>query len=259
MRITSVLAAACALLFLLPSAPAQAQATRTWVSGVGDDANPCARTAPCKTFAGAISKTAAAGEISVLDPGGYGALTITKSISIIADGSEGSVLACGSSGIIINSATAVVNLRGLMFEGCGTGLSGIRIVQAASVNIEKCLIRGFRANSTATNGGIDITTSTAGTKVVVSDCTIAENIRGIVADPTGAGTVSITLNRVVVSKNSGAGVRGVGSEATYWLNQSVITGNATGLSSGVFRSFGNNVIADNGTNGSPTGAVIPLQ
>src|SRR5712691_3114554 len=75
------------------SALAQAQATRTWVSGVGDDANPCSRTAPCKTFAGAISKTAACGEISVLDPGGFGAVTITKSITIDGDGTLAGILA----------------------------------------------------------------------------------------------------------------------------------------------------------------------
>src|SRR5580693_9720 len=80
------LAAAC-LSLVAPSA--SAQAPRTWVSGVGDDANPCSRTAPCKTFAGAISKTVAGGEISVLDPGGYGALTITKAITI--DGGGGQV------------------------------------------------------------------------------------------------------------------------------------------------------------------------
>ena len=72
----------CALLF---AAPANAQATRTWISGVGDDANPCSRTAPCKTFAGAISKTAAGGEIDCLDPGGFGTVTITKSITIRYD------------------------------------------------------------------------------------------------------------------------------------------------------------------------------
>ena len=75
--------AATAMLFSLCfAAPASAQATRTWISGVGDDANPCSRTAPCKTFAGAISKTAEGGEINALDPGGYGAVTITKSITI---------------------------------------------------------------------------------------------------------------------------------------------------------------------------------
>ena len=65
---------------------ANAQATRTWISGVGDDANPCSRTAPCKTFAGAISKTAAGGEIDVLDPGGFGAVTITKAITLDGGG-----------------------------------------------------------------------------------------------------------------------------------------------------------------------------
>lgn len=76
---------------------AEAQATRTWVSGVGDDANPCSRTAPRKTFAGAISKTAAKGEINVLDPGGFGAVTITKSITI--DGSGGSIAGVLVSGV----------------------------------------------------------------------------------------------------------------------------------------------------------------
>ena len=82
--------------------PAHAQATRTWVSGVGDDVNPCSRTAPCKTYAGAISKTAAGGEINCLDPGGFGALTITKSISIVCAYTEGGVLAAGTTGFTIS-------------------------------------------------------------------------------------------------------------------------------------------------------------
>jgi hypothetical protein len=82
------------------AASSYAQATRTWVSGVGDDANPCVRTAPCKTFAGAISKTADGGEINVLDPGGFGAVTITKSVSIVAQGAIGGVLVSGTNGII---------------------------------------------------------------------------------------------------------------------------------------------------------------
>ena len=83
--------------------PAAAQATRTWVSGVGDDVNPCSRTAPCKTFAGAISKTAAGGEINCLDPGGFGAVTITKSMTIACPYTEGGALA-GGNGIIVNDA-----------------------------------------------------------------------------------------------------------------------------------------------------------
>src|SRR5712691_8299028 len=99
----------------------QAQATRTWVSGVGDDANPCSRTAPCKTFAGAISKTAAGGEISVLDPGGYGALTITKAITLNGDGTLVSILASGTNALVVNApADAVVIIRGISINGAGS-------------------------------------------------------------------------------------------------------------------------------------------
>src|SRR5207244_7083968 len=124
-----VLAAAALGLTVAMTAPAQAQATRTWVSGVGDDVNPCSRTAPCKTFAGAISKTAAGGEISCLDPGGFGTVTITKSIVIDCDYTEGGVLGAGTNGINVNDSTTatpgtiVVYLRGLDIEG--TGPSGI--------------------------------------------------------------------------------------------------------------------------------------
>src|SRR5215471_7877015 len=93
-----VVAGAIVALFLA-SSPASAQASRTWVSGVGDDANPCSRIAPCKTFAGAISKTAPNGEINCLDPGGFGAVTITKSITIDCSGTFGSVLAALTNGI----------------------------------------------------------------------------------------------------------------------------------------------------------------
>src|SRR5437868_9407499 len=96
----------------------QAQATRTWVSGVGDDANPCSRTAPCKTFAGAISKTAASGEINCIDPGGFGAVTITKSITISCEGVTAGVLASFTNGITVNvTSTDIVYLRGLDIEG----------------------------------------------------------------------------------------------------------------------------------------------
>src|SRR5438132_11676432 len=106
----------------------QAQVTRTWVSGVVDDANPCSRTAPCKTFAGAISKTAAGGEINCLDPAGYGAVTITKSITIECHHTEGGILAASVNGIIINAAaTDKIVLRGLDINGAGSGgLAGIR-------------------------------------------------------------------------------------------------------------------------------------
>ena len=125
---------------------ARAQATRTWVSGVGNDANPCSRTAPCKTFAGAISHTAAGGEIDALDPGGFGAVTITKSITIDGNGTLGSILASGTTGIIINAAGIDVTLRGLSINGAGTptGTIGVRIIAANKVFIERSVIFGFQ-------------------------------------------------------------------------------------------------------------------
>jgi hypothetical protein len=121
------------------AAPVQAQATRTWVSGVGDDANPCSRTAPCKTFAGAIAKTATNGEINVLDPGGFGALTITKSISIHNEGvGEAGVLVAGTNAFVISGANTSVNIRGILFDGLGpTGnsLTGIKLIDGASLTI----------------------------------------------------------------------------------------------------------------------------
>src|SRR6266700_8313994 len=96
---------------------AQAQATRTWVSGVGDDANPCSRTAPCKTFAGAISKTADKGEIDCLDPGGFGQVTITKSITLDCDSGPGGILAASGSAINITGNGIIVIIRSLNLQG----------------------------------------------------------------------------------------------------------------------------------------------
>jgi hypothetical protein len=147
---------------VLPSS-AFGQATRTWVSGVGDDANPCSRTAPCKTFAGAISKTAAKGEINCLDPGGFGGVTITKSITIKCHYTEGGVLVSGTNAIVINAAaTDKVTLRGLDINGLGTGLNGVRILSAKHVNIVDSEIYEF------TGAGVDINPTVAsGLKVVM--------------------------------------------------------------------------------------------
>src|SRR5688572_17347195 len=115
------------ILLLTVATFASAQATRTWVSGVGDDVNPCSRTAPCKTFAGAISKTAANGEISVLDPGGFGAINITKAITIDGGGEHGSILAALVTGVIVNAGVNdTIILRNLSINGAGNGLNGVR-------------------------------------------------------------------------------------------------------------------------------------
>src|ERR671920_2617707 len=134
------LAPILALIALAIPSSAFGQATRTWVSGVGDDANPCSRTAPCKTFAGAISKTANGGEINCIDPGGFGGVTITKSLTIKCQYTEGGVLVAGTNAIVVNAAaTDKVTLRGLDINGIGTGaqtsLSGIKVLSAARVNI----------------------------------------------------------------------------------------------------------------------------
>src|SRR5213083_627604 len=111
------------------SAVCAAQATRTWISGVGDDVNPCSRTAPCKTFAGAISKTATGGEINCLDPGGFGGVTITKAITLNCEGTLGSILVSGTNAIIVNApSTAVVRIIHLKIVGIGTGINGISYI-----------------------------------------------------------------------------------------------------------------------------------
>src|SRR5690242_11810980 len=136
---------------------AQAQATRTWVSGVGDDANPCSRTAPCKTFAGAISKTATGGEINCLDPGGFGGVTITKSITIDCHEVFASILNAGISGINIAASGGNVTIRNININGAGTGIRGINITAANNVWIEDVAI--FQQ----TQQGIADTRSTGGT------------------------------------------------------------------------------------------------
>jgi hypothetical protein len=181
---------------LFTALPAAAQATRTWVSGVGDDANPCSRTAPCKTFAGAISKTAAGGEISVLDPGGFGAVTITKSITISGDGTLASILAAGTNGVIVNvAATDRVVLRNLSIEGAGTGLNGIRFIGGGSLFVEQCTIGSF------TQKGIDFQPATAGTHMLsVSNSAIRNNATA----STGGGVFvkpGVSANAVVAMAN----------------------------------------------------------
>jgi hypothetical protein len=177
----------------LSVAPASAQATRTWVSGVGDDANPCSRTAPCKTFAGAISKTATFGEINVLDPGGFGAVTITKSISIIADHVEAGVLVAGTNGIIVSlpAATDRVLLQGLDIEGLGVAgsVDGVKIVGSGTTTIERCSIRHFGGN------GVNLV-GTSGARAVVKNSIITNNAANgfIIAGAGGVQNTGISLD-----------------------------------------------------------------
>ena len=207
--------------FLAASSVAQAQATRTWVSGVGDDANPCSRTAPCKTFAGAISKTAAGGEINVLDPGGFGGVTITKSISIISEDFEAGVLVSGTNAIIINAGVndAIV-LKGLDIEGLNTGLSGIRFLAGATLYVQDCIIRNFQH-------GIDFQPS-GNSKLFVDDTLITDNGTaavggGILVKPTATGTARAQIHNTRLQGNRfGLTVEQRGNAT---VTQSVASGN----------------------------------
>jgi hypothetical protein len=242
------------LCLYLPAAPAHAQATRTWVSGVGDDANPCSRTAPCKTFAGAISKTAAGGEINCLDPGGFGAVTITKSMTIDCHEVFGSVLVSGTNGINIvsdNTAAPVVRLRNLNVNGItGAGLNGIRITGATTSNttvvLEDVMVDGFSQRG--------ITDERSGGKLLITNSTIRNaavscvNVAPAVSSATkaaihkvrtfacgGAGLAANNGAQVAITdsvfSDSGVGVDAEGV-AVVVVNNSLISGNGTGLISG---------------------------
>ena len=192
--------------------PAGAQATRTWVSGVGDDANPCSRTAPCKTFAGAISKTAAGGEINCLDPGGFGGVTITKSLSIVCLFTEGGILSAGAgvNGIIINAGVNdVIYLQGLDLHGAGNAQNGIRFVAGGSLTVEDSVIRAYNASN-----GLGVSFQPSGSsRLVLNRVTIQNNGNGatgggILIQPTGAaGTARVYMQDVNLMLNANNALR----------------------------------------------------
>jgi len=221
---------AIVVLVALVAAPAHAQATRTWVSGVGDDANPCSRTAPCKTFAGAISKTATGGEINVLDPGGFGGVTITKSITISSEGFEAGVLVSGTNAIIINATTTSdVVLRGLDIEGLGTGLVGVKALgNLGSLHVENCTINNFRG----TNGsGIEIAVApavAATTEVHIEDTIVRTNGQGtgggIFVNPGANATVKVSLDNVQLLNNT-FGLKVNGATSNVSVNDTTASNN----------------------------------
>lgn len=225
---------AVVVLTLTVSSLAQAQATRTFVSGVGDDNNPCSRTAPCRTFAAALSHTAAGGEIDALDPGGYGALNVTKSITIDGGGTYASILASGVIGVIVNDSgsgspnTAVVTLRNLAISGGGDGIQGVRILSAKSVSIENCQIYKFRGTNGSNPGrAISEERTSAGAKLTVINTTMTDNSANAVVinfNQAGASTTAV-FDNVRVYDNSGSGIF-AGSGAKVTIRNSTITANA---------------------------------
>jgi hypothetical protein len=276
LKMTHLAAAfSAALLLMLATAPAQAQATRTWVSGVGDDANPCSRTAPCKTFAGAISKTAPGGEIDALDPGGFGALTITKSITIDGGGGQvASVLVAGTNGIVVAAAaTDVVIIRNLRLDGLlgngsnsgNAGLNGIVFSSGRMLSVENCTIFGFsqagisattstnailnvtNTNITNAGNGISLTPSAATLNGQVDHTTLQKfTSNGIT---TNGGAVFMTVTNSNILNASGVGVNSGGAGTVLGVDSSSVSNNNT-----AFAVFGGlirvtrNTIYDNNTN-----------
>ena len=206
---------------LLP-AVASAQATRTWVSGVGDDANPCSRTAPCKTFAGAISKTAAGGEIDALDSGGFGAVTITKAITIDGGSEIAGVLASGTNGVTVSAGpTDVVILRRLDINGGATplGSRGVNFIAGKTLIIEDSKISRF------SDRGINAGLSTPGTLIVHNTDVVGNPGNGIVVGSNAAThIIKVSLSNVRVSGNGIMGFyAGMGCHAS--IRDSTIFGN----------------------------------
>ena len=249
-KVTTVLAAVVVAAIAFAS-PAHAQATRTWVSGNGNDANPCSYTAPCKTFAGAISHTAAGGEIDALDPGGYGTVTITKSITI--DGGGGvvaSILASGANGINIAGSGIVVTLRNLNFNGAGSGLAGVSFTNGAQLHVLNCEIQSNN------QFGLIFQPSVAGARLFVQNSTIHNNPGyGMVVGPTSASGTStrVTLDGVKLFGN-GIGMR-VTDNTLMTVTRSTIANNSfdgvvlASAVAGTIVSFEETAISSNGGNG----------
>lgn len=262
------------------AAVAQAQATRTWVSGVGDDVNPCSRTAPCKTFAGAISKTATGGEISVLDPGGYGALTITKAITV--DGGTGagwgSVLAASVSGFTINITTNLatdrVVLRNLSINGANAvgAFHGIRFLDGAELTVQNVDIFNFGGNAIEisqgqtsttninnlqtdriTGAGIRATTTSGEVIVTVENSRIRAGTEGVHAVSNGRITVGHSNITFVTT-----GIRASGSNTIINTDDNFVAFCTTGIQAvaGSSINVSDSIIAQNATGINPNGGTI---
>ena len=228
MKIFTAFAVGLALASTLSTAPAQAQATRTFVSPTGNDAAACSLAAPCRTFAAAYALTIAGGEIAVLGTAGYGTLTINKAISIVNGGGfeAGIAVPSGGTGIIINALTNdAVSLRGLTIDGAGVGAIGIQFNSGVSLTVENCVIRHM------TSDGIDFFPSVT-SHLFVSNSLVADNVtNGIFVQPAQPNLVTAVLNRIEANNNAtGIVVSGLGagsSSVTATVSDSVAAGNSS--------------------------------
>jgi hypothetical protein len=223
---------------LILSSSAQAQATRTFVSGVGNDADPCSRTAPCRTYSGALIKTAKDGEISTLDPGGYGAVTINKSVTIngTPGSGYGSILASSSSGVTINITDALdlrktVRLNWLDINGAPSsspGLTGIRGLSFLKLHVENTVIDSFRSTSVGFGHGIHVNNSVNNSEVTLRNVVIRNCLNaGVRTETAGANVLKVSINDIQVS-GCGTGIDAAnGTRASIF--RSNITNNTTGV------------------------------
>lgn len=238
--------------FVACASPAFPQATRTWVSGVGDDVNPCSRTAPCKTFAGAISKTADKGEIDALDPGGYGTLTITKSITIDGGATLASILASGTNGVNVNGSGITATLRNLSINGAGaTTGNGVNIINAAAVNLDHVDIQNFGGVPSSNAGAaVAIVSNAPDTRVTITNSDFYNNNGiGIHSNPT-AGNVILVVDNVRVANGNFSSIQlRANTKATInraTLTNSILGGGVTTELSSVTAHVSNSVLSDNG-------------
>jgi hypothetical protein len=215
-RIALFLAMTSAI-FGFVATPALAQA-RVFVSSHGLDSNACSPSAPCRTFQHAHDVAAAGGEIDVLDPAGYGAVNITKSISIVGHGFSGVSVPSGGVAITINGANAVVNLNGVLIEGGGLGQTGVLFSNGSVLTLEDCVIRNL------TGDGIHFAPA-ASSSLSVSHSWVGNNGGyGIIVAPSGSASATAVLDGVTMQYNS-AFAYGLSLDAT--TTTGTITGTAT--------------------------------
>ena len=244
---------------LVLASAAQAQASRTFVSAVGDDINPCSRTAPCKTFSGAQSKTAKDGEISVLDPGGYGTISISKSLYINGThgAGYGSILNALVTGVTVNitdplDVRKAVRLRALDINGVSTGTNGISILAANNVWIEDSVIDGNTGNGLTTGVGVRVS-ATNNCNVFISDTVIHKNITGVRVTTTSGfavanlrnvnieghttgveaaanGFITIADSRIANNSTNGVVTSSIGAQLN--IRDSVLSNNGTAVNAG---------------------------
>jgi hypothetical protein len=268
------LLAVCAIL-MTAAVAVEAQNTRSWVSGVGNDANACSRTAPCATFAGALVKTLAGGEINALDEGGFGPVTINKAITIDGGSSFAGITAAGTvNGVTVAAGnTDVVVLRRLTINGqtasTPAGANGVRFNSGAALIIEDCVIENFddhninfvptgglgasgphrlyiknTSSINSTNGAGVHTKTVAGDTIVavIENCSLNNNVAAVLAED---GTVA-TIRGTTATGRVGNTNIAVLPQASFgfWVNadalpveMNVIDSSATNCLTGI-RSIG---------------------